>query len=283
MSKKVCITGSSGFIGRKIVSQLSHNGAEIIELDIEDGIDISIWEQVKRIKKFDVMIHLAGLSFVPDSYRIPRVMFQTNILSTLNMLELCRIKGAKMIYTSSYVYGKPIYLPIDEKHPIVSFNPYSQSKIIGEELCRNYNESFNVPIIVFRPFNVYGPNQNDRFLIPSIISQIQADSSIHLNDPAPKRDFVYLDDISNAFCNAIEYDKTDYEIFNIGSGESYSVNEIATTLASLFNRTIEISYSSEIRENEIPNTVADISKANQLLNWNPKVSFIDGLKSIVRS
>jgi nucleoside-diphosphate-sugar epimerase len=280
MFKRICITGSKGFIGKKIVSQLSQNNFHIIELDLEDGIDISNWEQVKQVENFDVLIHLAGLSFVPDSYKDPRLMYTTNIISTLNMLELCKINNAKMIYTSSYVYGKPDYLPIDEIHPLRSFNPYSQSKIIGEELCHSYNSSFGVPIIIFRPFNVYGPNQNKNFLIPLILSQIENEGRINLKDPVPKRDFVHLNDICNAFYKAIFYNKSSFEIFNIGSGKSYSVDEIAKAITTLFANNIEISYTNETRENEVLDTVADISKAKQLLNWYPQVSLFDGLKDI---
>lgn len=92
---------------------------------------------------------------------------------------------------------------------------------------------------------------------------------------------MHIDDISDAYCKAINYNKTNFEVFNIGSGKSYSVNEIATTLKSLFNNKIEIIYSNEIRKNEVLVTVANISKANHLLNWHPKISLLEGLNSIV--
>ena len=109
---KIVVTGSSGFIGTEIVHKLHILKHEVIELDITNGVDITKWNQLNKIKHFDVLIHLAAKTFVPDSYKFPQKMYHLNVVGTLNALELCRINNAKMIFTSSYVYGSPKYLPI---------------------------------------------------------------------------------------------------------------------------------------------------------------------------
>ena len=277
---KIVLTGNTGFVGSKLQLSLEKIGRAVIDVDLTGGKDITVWDTIKGIKDFDFLIHLAAITYVPNSYKIPKEMYAVNILGTLNMLELCRLNNAKMIFASSYVYGNPQYLPIDEKHPTVSFNPYCQSKIIGEQLCESYHKHFNVSCIIFRPFNIYGPGQNTNFLIPLIQKQIDDHGKIQLKDPRPKRDFVHVDDVVEAYQKAIEYNDSSFEIFNIGSGESYSVKDIADTLVNFSNKIIPIEFSNEIRENEVLDTVADISKAKRLLNWQPKISFNERIKNL---
>ena len=278
---KIVVTGSSGFIGTAVVKKLRLLKHEVIELDITSGIDITDFDQFKKIEKFDVLIHLAAKTFVPDSYKFPQKMYHLNVVGTLNALEVCRINNAKMIYTSSYVYGSPKYLPIDENHPTSAFNPYCQSKLLGEILCKSYNRDFGVPVIIFRPFNIYGKGQNDSFLIPLIIKQIKNDRKVSLKDPRPKRDFVYIDDVIEAYIKAINYDKSSYEVFNIGSGTSYSVKEIAQLIINNLNNPVSLQFSDEKRKNEVLDTVANIIKAQDLLNWIPNTDLNFGLKKMI--
>lgn len=278
---KIIVTGSKGFIGSKLVPALINKVHEIIELDLSDGFDITDWDQVKDISDFDAIIHLAAISYVPKSYEIPRVMYRVNIIGTLNMLELCRINKAKMIFTSSYVYGKPKYLPIDEKHPTVAFNPYCESKLIGENLCESYHNDFGVPIIIFRPFNIYGAGQNDNFLIPLILKQIHEQGKVHLKDSRPKRDYIHVDDVINAYCKAVEYNKTDFDIFNIGYGISYSVENIVDLILRSSKNKVKIEYTNESRPNEVLNTVADLNKVKKKLGWEPLISIEEGLIRIM--
>ena len=160
---KILITGFSGFIGKYLIELLKQTTHELILLDISNGFDICDWEQIKHFVGLDAIIHLANLSFVPASYEQPKKFYESNYLSTLNMLELCRINHAKMIFFSSYVYGHPQYQPIDENHPIQAFNPYAQTKVICESLCEGYNRDFHIPVTIFRPFNIYGKGQNPDF------------------------------------------------------------------------------------------------------------------------
>ena len=277
---KIIVTGSGGFIGTNLVKRLRNLKHEVTELDIINGIDITDWEQIKGISGFDAFIHLAAIIFVPDSYKYPHAMYNLNIGGTLNALELCRINNAKMVYASSYVYGVPQYLPIDEKHPTVAFNPYCRSKLISEDLCRSYNEDFGVPIVIFRPFNIYGKGLNENLLIPLILKQIRRSGKITLKDPRPKRDFIHVNDAVAAYVKALDFKSDNLEIFNLGFGVSYSVKEIAGMMASNFSADIDIEFSNEVRKSEVLDTVADIALIKTKIGWEPLISFEDGLKGL---
>ena len=278
---KIVVTGSSGFVGLHLVKRLKKLEADIINLDIKNGIDITDWEQIKNIGKFDLLFHLAAKSYVPDSYKYPRDFYYTNIISTVNALELCRIHKAKMVFTSSYVYGNPRYLPVDENHPIQASNPYAQSKIIGEHLCKGYNRDFDIPVIILRPFNIYGPGQDPKFLIPSIIKQSNS-GNILLKDPTPKRDWLFIDDLVEAYIKCIKYNDSSFEIFNIGFGKSYSVKEIVNMVVKNFHHEISVNFTGESRNNEIMNTVAQINKAKEKLSWQPKITLEQGLINCIQ-
>jgi nucleoside-diphosphate-sugar epimerase len=281
MNKKILVTGSKGFIGHHLVKELLNNSFDVIGIDIKDGIDTTKWECLSDFKNIGTIVHLAAKSFVPDSYKDPRDFYFTNITSTLNLLELARINHAKFIYISSYVYGHPEYLPIDEKHPVRAFNPYSSTKIIGERLCQSYHEDFGIPVIIFRPFNIYGPGQADHFLIPLIIKQFKQ-RNISINDLRPKRDYIYIDDVINAFIKAIEWNEQGSFVFNLGTSRSYSVKEILDYLYDITSEDFEIKDLKKIRKNEVLDTVADISLITDKLNWQPHVELKRGLTLILK-
>ena len=278
---KILITGFSGFIGKYLLERLEQTPHELILLDIANGCDICDWEQVKHITGIDTIVHLANLSFVPSSYEEPKKFYESNYLSTLNMLELCRLNQAKMIFFSSYIYGNPQYQPVDEKHPIQAFNPYAQTKVICESLCQGYNRDFKVPVTIFRPFNIYGKGQNPDFLIPTIIQQAKK-GSIVIKDDRPKRDYIHVKDIVEAVYTAIESkNSATLQTYNLGTGVSYSVKEIIDMVRGLFNSDIEYQCKNEIRPNEVMDTIADISKIKSELNWAPKIDIIEGLKMMI--
>jgi UDP-glucose 4-epimerase len=197
------------------------------------------------------------------------------------MLELCRLNNAKFIFVSSYVYGVPNYLPIDEKHNVNAFNPYAHTKLIGEQICEGYHNDFSVPVIILRPFNIFGKGQNEQFLIPSILKQAST-GRILLKDPRPKRDFLYIDDFLNVFLCLLEFSSENLEIFNIGSGRSYSIENIVSQVQLLYGSEIKVQFTGETRKNEVLETSADITKANSLLGWEPIYDLSDGIKEILK-
>jgi nucleoside-diphosphate-sugar epimerase len=286
---KIVISGSEGFIGSRLKDSFKENSdIELVLLDIQKGHDLTIMETLPQLTTFDVFIHLAGLSFVPDSFRNPKQFYNTNINSTINALELCREHNAKMIFISSYVYGEPDYLPIDESHPRKAFNPYAQSKIIGEELCEGYNRDFDVPCIVLRPFNIYGVGQNETSLLPSIISQIKSgDKIIQLKDPKPRRDFVYIDDVVEAIklcALKINHFGTDIRYYNIASGKSISVYELTELITSNVDTSTKLCFKfadEEKRKNEVNETVGSFKRINGDFGWKPLISLNEGLKKLL--
>lgn len=279
---KILITGHSGFIGSYLQKKLEKTEHELILVDIANGTNICDWQQVKQYEGMDVIVHLANLSFVPASYEQPKRFYETNYLSTLNMLELCRLNNAKMVFFSSYIYGHPQYQPIDENHPTQAFNPYAQTKVICESLCEGYNRDFKVPITIFRPFNIYGTGQNPDFLIPTIIQQAKT-GKIVIKDDRPKRDYIHVEDIVDAIITAFETENADKSIqkYNLGSGLSYSVKEIVDMVRGLFDTEIEYICTHEIRPNDVMDTIADISKIQNELHWKPSISILEGLTKMV--
>jgi nucleoside-diphosphate-sugar epimerase len=223
---------------------------------------------------------LAGKTYVPESWQNPGEFYRVNINSTINALNWAVQNKVHFIMISAYIYGIPQYLPIDEKHPVSPSNPYAQSKYLAEETCRYISEFANLPVTIFRLFNVIGPGQNYRFLIPYIFKQIKdGKKKIELMDLSPRRDFVDVRDVARVIVLSL-HTQFDFEIFNIGSGKSYSINEILNKIEKITNKKIQITEKSVKRKNEISETVADIKKAKQMLNWSPRFSIDNSLQYI---
>jgi UDP-glucose 4-epimerase len=285
--KRTLVTGASGFIGSHLVAELRRRGADVIAIDNRDEhpVDIRDWQAVsasgKTWGKIDSVYHLAALMFVPYSFENPRETYEVNVLGTLNILELCRLCNVeRLVFASSYVYGNPQYLPIDEAHPLNPTNPYARSKVIGEELCKAYHEDYGLKCTILRPFNIYGEGQADSFLIPSILKQLPS-GKIELMDPAPKRDYLYVSDVVEAYVKASENDQSDFEIFNIGSGVSYSVSAVVAIIQEAWSQRVMVSYKHQRRKGEIMDVVANIRKAKVGLGWVPKTGIRKGAKTCV--
>ena len=282
--KRILVTGSSGFVGKNLIERLKSDDVEVVPLTDQNGdkIDIRNWQKIKEIHDIEGIYHLAAVTYVPYSFENPRETYDVNVLGTLNILELCRLRDIeKMVLASSYVYGQPQYLPIDEKHTLHPANPYSRSKVLCENLCRAYHEDYGLKCVILRVFNIYGETQSSDFLIPSILEQI-ARGEIELNDPDPKRDFLYIQDAVEAFMQAGNYDKSDFGIFNIGYGASYSVDEIVRKLIAISGREVAVCYQNKRRRNEIMNVVADIKMAKEKLGWEPRVDIEEGLETVFK-
>jgi UDP-glucose 4-epimerase len=278
---KILLTGNNGFVGKALSSSLKSKLYEVIESGRSNTLDLCNWQMVKDIPPCEIIIHLASKSFVPDSFKDPLLFYNNNILSTLNILEKAKLDRSKVIFFSTYVYGTPRYLPIDEKHCKDPKNPYTQSKVVCEELCEGYFRDFGVPVTIFRPFNIYGPGQRLSFFIPTIISQVN-NNIIQLNDSRPKRDFIYLDDVIEAVHLSISDDKSLFNTYNLGTGISTSVKDVVDLIINISRSKANAVVSNEIRLGEILDTVADISKIRNELNWNPKVTIDEGLKLCIR-
>lgn len=275
---KILITGATGFIGGHLVPAIEKAGHEVISLNSGSGdvADPSTWSKYPAA---DIVIHLAGKSFVPASWSDPSAFVQCNLMGTMEALNYCKKNNAKLVFLSSYLYGNPLTLPIAETATLAATNPYAFSKKLAEDACRFYAGNFGVDITIFRPFNVYGVGQPRDFLIPSIIRQVKNREDIHVKDLEPKRDYIYVQDVVSAVLAAIIRIKG-FNVFNIGSGESYSVAELITLIQQISSTDLAVYSSGERRRDEIMNTVADITLASQKLNWSPQWSLKDGLRQV---
>jgi len=278
---RVAVSGSSGFVGAVVTKALRAQGLEVIEIDLRTGIDLTAWESAQQVGDFDVLVHLAGRSFVPESFERPRDFYHDNLVAALNALEMCRLRKAAMLHTSSYVYGIPQYLPINEEHPVCGFNPYSQSKLLTEGLCEGYWRDFGVPVVITRPFNIYGPGQNREFLIPTIVEQARR-GKIVLRDPKPRRDLLHVDDLAAAYLAIIRTGIEGFDVVNFGAGVSYSVAELAELAAAAAGGPVEIEYTYEERPSEVADTVADIGKAKRRFRWEPRIPVDAGLAAMLQ-
>ena len=280
---KILISGASGFVGSNLIGILSQEPSiyDITPLDITTGIDLSDINQIDKIKPFDVFVHLANLSYVPDSYGRPEAFYRINYLTTLNALEFCRKYNARLVYISSYVYGPPQYLPVDENHPVCPFNPYAQSKVICESLCEGYERDFGIKTTILRPFNIYGAGQNGKLLIPEIVDQLKKRGKVYLKDPLPRRDYVNVRDVANAIKLCIDNVPSRLEKYNICSGESYSVRELTEMFNNNLPVPVEFEFSVTDRKNEVNETRGSYEKIYAALGWKPNVGLNEGISEII--
>ena len=276
----ILITGGSGFIGRKLINKLETLGYNYISLNSKYG-DINKKSTFFSLPKVKYVFHLAGKSFVPDSWEENNELFITNIIGTKNVLNYCKNVGAKLIMASSYVYGIPEGLPINENHPIKPSNPYALSKYMAEQLVEFEFLNHNLNSVILRLFNIYGNGQRDQFLISKIVKQIKNNSVINVFDLKPKRDFVYIDDVVDAFICAMSLNEGLFK-FNIGTGQSFSVEEVIYFIQEILGTSLPICSKEISRNNEISDVKADISYAKSLLNWEPKYNIQDGLKKYIK-
>lgn len=277
---RILVTGASGFIGKRFIALHSVLGDEVITVGKDSG-DVAEEKTWQCYPQADVVIHLAGRSFVPDSWTNPMGFLRSNALGVVGALEYCRKHCASLVYLSSYLYGDPTFLPIPESAPLIPTNPYALSKIISEEVCQFYAERFSINITILRPFNVFGPGQSDDFLIPSILRQARRNCLISVKDLEPRRDYIYVDDVVQAIILSIK--KIDgFQIYNLGSGQSYSVAQVIDVIQSLLGSNLPISVEGVRRKGEVMDTIADISQANALLGWVPEWDLKRGIAQLAK-
>jgi nucleoside-diphosphate-sugar epimerase len=278
MADRILVTGANGFIGTHLVSALRAAGHDVLGLSHRDG-DIATCDLPGD--GLAHVFHLAARTFVPLSWTTPAAYYATNVLGTVNVLECCRRAGVALTFVSSYVYGRPQRLPIDEDHPLDALNPYSDTKIVGERLVASYGRLFGVPGTIVRPFNVYGPGQRPPFLIPQIVEQAldARRACIEVKDLRPRRDYLYVSDLVALLVATLT--PGGCGTYNAGSGQSISVAEVLDAVRRDVGTDKPIRASDESRVNEVMDVVADVSLARRQLQWQPLVGFEEGLSRTV--
>lgn len=279
---RIAVAGSDGFVGTKVCEQLEAKGHEVVRIDITRGFDLCDNTIIDKIDPIDCFVHLANLVFVLGSYEEPEKYYRINYLTTLNALEICRKYNARLVYASSYIYGPPQYLPVDENHPVCPFNPYAQTKVICEKLCEGYHRDFKVKVSILRPFNIYGVGQKGKLLIPEIIGQLkEGKDTIELKASSPRRDYINVIDVSNAFVACTE-DTNDFNIYNVCSGESISVRELTEVINKHLQKKVQFNFSEMPRPNEVDESRGSCSKLESI-GWRRTITLDEGIKQLIES
>lgn len=276
----VIVSGSDGFVAKHLISKLyKKKNVKIIKMGRNFG-DISNKNTWQKLPPADTLIHLAGQTFVPKSWRKPDEFFKSNVLGTVMALEYCRKHSARLIFVSSYLYGNPDKFPTNEKAKVKINNPLALTKMTAEEICKYYSKFYGLRIIILRPSNIYGSNQKDFWLIPEILNKFKKKKTI-VNNFNIKRDLIYVEDLVEAIIKSIHL-KNNFEIINIGSGKSYSVKSIIQVIEKIYHTKISVKNKNIVRKNEILKTELDIKKAKKILKWKPAWSLKQGLKYMIK-
>lgn len=279
--KKILIAGHTGFVGKHLSAQLDSKGfLNIIPISRSNGFDLSCASNSYDID-CNIVVNLSGLVGIDFSWKEPEKFYKENYLTTLNLLEIARKNNAAFIQISSYVYGEPEYQPIDECHNVKGYNPYASSKILSEKLCIDYANYYHLPVTIIRPFNLYGINQSNHFLITQLIEAAISKSNIEIYDFDAKRDYLWVGDLVNGILKVIETQKESLNIYNIGSGKSYSAREII----NIFSAHIS-SFRDYVTNNGqkilIQDCICDNSLFSKDFSWQPKTSMEDGIAKIIK-
>ena len=303
---KVVITGGAGFIGHHLATFLKDRGYEVTCIDnlyrasedalriLKDAgislisVDICDYRRLyKAIKELnpDAVVHSAALISVDESFKRPDIYLRCNTLGTLYVAKAClECKVSRLIYISTAaVYGDPVKLPIAEDHPLNPKSPYGLSKLFGEEVVKFYSRAYGLNYVVLRLFNVYGPRQplsEYAGVITKFIERVNAGlPPIIYGDGTQVRDFIHVKDV----CRAIEKSLTTQhvnEVYNVGSGDPVSINDLAKLVLKLKRMNMECLYAPP-RPGDIRASYASIDRARALLRWRPRVDLEDGIRRTV--
>ena len=300
--KEVLITGGCGFIGSEIVKQLSLIGANVTILDnlssgkekyikkfsnvkliIGDLVDYDLVKDVVKNKEY--IINNAALPFIPDSFHMPKKFFEVNVNGTINIaLATIKEKKAKRFVhiSSSEIYGTAKYTPMDENHPTTPQSTYAVSKLAGDRVVFTMHKEHNLPAVIIRPFNSFGPNITQPYIIPEIISQMERSDVIKLGNLNAKRDLTYVSDTVNGIILSLVKEGIVGEVINIGSQRSYSIKDLVYLISDIMGKKVSIEIeSSRFRPYDVDTLICSYERANKILGWKPEVTVREGLKNTI--
>ena len=299
------VTGGAGFIGSNIVKKLVEKGyslrvldnfatgqrsnlepflkdIELIEGDIRD-----FWTVAKATKGIDYILHQAALPSVPRSIDNPLTTTEVNINGTLNLLEAARFNEVQRIVyaSSSSVYGDSPVMPKEENMKPMPKSPYAITKLAGEEYCMNFYQLYGLETVALRYFNVFGPRQNPfsqySAVIPKFINLLKSNQKPTIwGDGETSRDFTYIDNVVDANILACEKKAAAGNVINIACNKAYTLNELAEKLNKIIGTDISPSHGAE-KIGEVKYSLADISKAREILGYEPEIDFDKGLEKTV--
>jgi len=299
--KKILITGGAGFMGRWTAKNLLDKGHKVWILDnLSNGSEKNIEEFKDKLEdfvvgdikdkvlisnlfdnNFDICIHFAAAISVQESIDNPEKTFNNNCLGTFNVLEQCRKHNTKMIFSSSalvYKTAEPDQR-IAEEHPLYASCPYTASKINGENLVMAYSKTYNLPVVILRPFSIYGPYQRSDseggVMSIFINKKLNGEPLEVFGDGEQERDFFYIEDCAEFITKAAFSDKAIGQVFNAGSGTRMKINDLAKKIAEDKS---EIKFVEHHHPHaEIMNMCSDSSKAERILGWKSTINLKQGI------
>lgn len=298
---KYLVVGGAGFIGSNLVRRLCDMRESVAVFDnlstgkksnlagLAGGItfikgDIRDQQAIARaMRTIEYVFHEAALTSVPQSIDDPALVAEVNIQGTINVLSAARDAGVQRVIfaSSSAVYGNHSREAARESMPPRPISPYGISKLAGEHYCRVFSELHGLPTVCLRYFNVFGPRQdfNSGYaaVIPTLITQLlnKKAPTIH-GDGRQRRDFTYVSNVVEANLKAAQSSLTNGEGVNIGGGEKVTINELARQLQMILGTNLKPRHKPP-RPGDIKSSYADISRAQQLLDYQPAISFAEGL------
>lgn len=299
------VTGADGYIGSHVTEELLAGGHSVLALAHYNSMGTAGWldristsdsltvewgdvrdpQQIASLcEGVDAVIHLAALITIPYSYVAPRSYLETNVLGTQNVLEAVRSIGIpRMVHiSSSEVYGSAQTVSISESHPLVGQSPYSASKIAADQVAYSYWSSFETPVVTVRPFNTYGPRQSNRAVIPAMISQLlDHPEYVELGALDTTRDLTYIDDTVSGIVAAALGTGGEGEVFNLGTGDEWSVRDILTAISGILDAAPDIREdASRLRpvKSEVFRLVSDNSRVRAKFGWSPSFAGRNGLR-----
>lgn len=311
MRKPILVTGADGFIGSHLVERMVRSGHPVRAMVLYNAFDTRGWldhvaadvqghfEVVPgdvrdhgsvrgALEGCRAVLHLAALIGIPYSYRAPQSYLDTNVRGTMNVLEAALAEGIeRVVHTStSEVYGTAQFVPITESHPLNAQSPYAASKIAADQFALSFHAAFDLPVVVLRPFNTFGPRQSLRAVIPAIVSQLaRGERSLRLGALDPTRDFNFVADTVRAFEAALSAESAVGEVINVGSGYEISIGDLARTIGAEMDSQFEMAFE-DIRQrpaaSEVQRLLAANDRALALLGWQPEFAGPEGLRAGLR-
>lgn len=304
---KVLVTGADGFIGSHLTEMLLEQGYQVKALSFYNSFNNWGWLEglespnleivtgdvrdpyfCKHITKdVDIIFHLAALIAIPYSYIAPDSYVETNVKGTLNICQAAKENGVKkvLVTSTSEVYGTAQYVPIDEKHPKQPQSPYSATKIGADAVAMSFYNTFELPIVIVRPFNTYGPRQSTRAIIPTIITQIaNGVKEIKLGDLRPTRDFNFVKDTCKGFIELSKCNAAIGQEVNICSNYEISMRDTLELIAKIMNSDVQFIEDSQRfrpKNSEVFRLWGDNSKIKSLTGFEPSYDIESGLRETV--
>jgi UDP-glucose 4-epimerase len=298
--RTVLVTGGAGFVGSHLVEALCADTEVRVLDDLSSGRAANVPEGVELYRGsvtdpsvlaaamdgVDVVCHLAAQVSVPDSVADPRRAHRTNVTGTVAVLERARTADARVVYASSAaVYGQPTSLPVDETEPKAPTSPYGIGKLAADHYVRAYADLYDLPTVSLRYFNVYGPRQarsDYGAVVSTFVERARAGDSLVVHGEGDQtRDFVHVRDVVRATRLAARTDAVG-EAFNVATGESVTIRELADLVRSLAPTSPSIAHA-EAREGDVARSRADVSKAADRLDFEAAVDLRDGLRALLES